>query len=396
MSQHTLKLALAQASADKQAWIFQSRIEKEELALLLAERDDEVVVLQRKVREATNLEKASSKKNGEFVVQVNVLKAQVKQLSVHNEQILLELERAKDELSAEKALSSALGAQIDAQQAHLTTALGALKADQQINDLVSSYIANESGAPSNRVDFLLLGQSRSLSMDRDALITTQVALEADLESKCKQVEKLHNALRDQEAEWEVQSTALRREIQTLKAGSTASELNSVMIANKCMARQHRVVAYLSMFEGRADRKWTQLLKKSSLEALSSNARRRLRMWRLARAFIRIQDQREVDYIVNKFYKLWRSLVDGNRDYLGRALSAGGDVKIDGFLLLRPVQLTALTHEDLCAHVSKLQLCCTNLQHKLTNVTTRATRAEHELQAAAENVVSTSFLVRSHV
>ena len=68
-----MQLALAQSSSEKQAWIFQSRLEKEELAVQLAEKEDEIAILQRKVREATNLEKMAVKKNQELIEEVERL-----------------------------------------------------------------------------------------------------------------------------------------------------------------------------------------------------------------------------------------------------------------------------------------------------------------------------------
>ena len=55
------------------------------------------------------------------------------------------------------------------------------------------------------------------------------------------------------------------------------------------------------------------------------------------------------------------------------------------LNLQLPQLKQRTHEELCAHVQKLQLSCTNLQHKLTNVSSRATHTEEELKIALQHI-----------
>ena len=58
----------------------------------------------------------------------------------------------------------------------------------------------------------------------------------------------------------------------------------------------------------------------------------------------------------------------------------------GLLLrLQLEQLQQLTHQELCAHVHKLQLHCTNLQHKVTNFSSRAGHTEKELAQAVEHV-----------
>ena len=55
------------------------------------------------------------------------------------------------------------------------------------------------------------------------------------------------------------------------------------------------------------------------------------------------------------------------------------------LNLQLPQLKQRTHEELCAHVQKLQLSCTNLQHKLANVSSRATHTEEELKLALQHI-----------
>ena len=77
-SAYVMQLALAQSSSEKQAWIFQSRLEKEELAVQLAEKEDEIAILQRKVREATYLEKMAVKKNQELIEEVERLQPREK------------------------------------------------------------------------------------------------------------------------------------------------------------------------------------------------------------------------------------------------------------------------------------------------------------------------------
>jgi peptidoglycan hydrolase CwlO-like protein len=55
------------------------------------------------------------------------------------------------------------------------------------------------------------------------------------------------------------------------------------------------------------------------------------------------------------------------------------------LHLQPPQLKQMTHQELCTHVQKLQLSCTNLQHKLTNVNSRANHTEAELKVALQQI-----------
>jgi len=301
----THQLALAQSSSEKQAWIFQSRLEKEEMAVQMAEKEDEIAGLQRKLREATSLEKHASKKSAELAKQVNNLMSRERSLEASLEEILTreselrrDLETEHAELMAEKATSKEL-------EARLSEALAALKNEEEVKNLISSRIASDTEAASTKLD--------CLSADREALIDMKIALEHTLDKQDRDFARLHASHKDEQAEWDVERSRYKREISLLKAQRQEWEEGAALMlkgqqgdTDEVLRRHGRLLAYVEISERKGDCNWNVLLLKTAFMALSSHARRRSRMWNLASSFVRSRDIRESEYIVGKWWDLWKN------------------------------------------------------------------------------------------
>jgi hypothetical protein len=294
--ENTQQLALAQSSSEKQAWIFQSRLEKEELAVQIAEKEDEIAGLQRKLREATNLEKNASKKGAELAKQVNSLLARERSMTASIEEILTLENQLRRDLQTEQVALIAeknRGAELETR---LSEALVALKNEAQVTNLISSRIASN--------DFS--------SADREALIDMKVALETNLIKQDREFARLQATHKDEKAEWDVERSKFKREISILKAQQKESEEGSAWMlrglqgaTDQVRRRQECLLAYIGISERKEDRIWKAILVRTAFVALSSHARRRTRMWNLASSFVRSHDIRETEYIVGKWFDVWK-------------------------------------------------------------------------------------------
>ena len=188
--------------SDKQAWIFQSRLEKEELALELAQKEDELATLQRKMREMMNTDKLANQKTidlssklGALRVREADLASQVKLLQ-DGEAILRDaLSQAQMNLRSEKGHSAAL-------EAKLEILVEELRSEREANALLTDAVTERSDV-AERFD--------SLHTDREALVVIKGALEKALDQKDKELERLKGFLREEQAEWQWRMATLHKE-----------------------------------------------------------------------------------------------------------------------------------------------------------------------------------------
>ena len=139
-----------------------------------------------------------------------------------------------------------------------------------------------------------------------------MALESNLGRKEKDFQRLQALFRDEQAEWDLERSRLKKESVILKATQKQCESGAAMMlrslqddSDQVLKRERRLLAYLKIFESTSDRRWSAHLLKTPYMALRCHARRRAHMWNLATVFIRLHDIREAEYVVGKWYDVWK-------------------------------------------------------------------------------------------
>ena len=326
--------------SDKQAWIFQSRLEKEELALELAQKEDELATLQRKMREMMNTDKLANQKTidlssklAAFRVREADLASQVKALQ-DGEAILRDaLSQAQMNLKSEKGQSAALEAKLEI--------LGKeLRSEREANALLTDAVTERSDV-AERFD--------SLHTDREALVVIKGALEKALDQKDKELERLKGFLREEQAEWQWRMATLHKE------GDPR--------------RERRLLTLAELLEREIGHKHSTLLLHVAFAAMvlqTSHARER-----------KLQSAMETGMIQSRRTAAVPKLQDPGHRHFDDLDNEYQDPNFPSL-----IQLEKGTHDALCNHVHKQQFSCTNLQHRLANV---CSRTEAELASALDNI-----------
>ena len=325
--------------SDKQAWIFQSRLEKEELALELAQKEDELATLQRKMREMMNTDKLANQKTIDLSSKLAALRvreadlaSQVKVLQ-DGEAILRDaLSQAQMNLRSEKGHSAAL-------EAKLEILVEELRSEREANALLTDAFTERSDV-AERFD--------SLHTDREALVVIKGALEKALDQKDKELERLKGFLREEQAEWQWRMATLHKE------GDPR--------------RERRLLTFAELLEREIGHKHSTLLLHVAFAAMvlqTSHARER----KLQSAMEQSRRTAAVPTLQDPGHRRFDDLDNEHQD--------------PDFPSLK--QLEKWTHHALCTYVHKLQFSCTNLQHRLANVCSRASRTEAELAGALDKI-----------